>query len=257
MMRLVISDLERIISKKNTKVVLFMAAFLPVLIYLVVKRQVAYGATAGMNLYNSLNYPVKNVDEFNIILVAIIAPIFFNECLSSEIESGAYKLVMTRPFKKWQFIVSKWISSGIIYLFVILMMFLIKIIIGFSYMPKVEYTSYFNAGPKFNLIGAILFNLKFYLIIFVIHMIILAVISFVSSILKKTVAVFMITEGIIIGAAYFFKAAKDVIFTISSYITGILCGTYNLGSIFIIVLIEAVLFVLSLYIWNKNIGANV
>ncbi|MBU3183379.1 hypothetical protein [Clostridium estertheticum] len=257
MIKLIIAELERSVERKGTRILFMVTAVLPIVIYYIVQYQVRCGGNNGIDALDCLNYPVYFVDEFNILLVVIIGPLFFNECLTLEVDSGAYKLIAIRPFKKWKLIVSKWISSALLYLCMLFSVLLIKTILGFLFMPKVSYTSYFNISGRFDLFNALLYNIKYYFIIFMIHITILGITSLISVIVKKTLVTFMTTSGVIMGAFYFSKAFSNIIFRISSYISHVLGGNYNFSTILYIITIDFILFGTSLYIWDKNIGSSV
>lgn len=257
MQRLILSEIERIYSRKSTKVLFIISVLFPIISYSLF--QLRWNFTTyivdGIKIpINSLNYPITQVNEYNALLVFILLPLFFSESLSSEIDSGAYKMILLRPLKKWKLIVSKWISLATVYIVIILCTYLTNVLIGYLFMPKVESTIYYNIDKNLNLLDSTIYNLKCYLIMFGIHIALLAAISLLSVIVQKPILTFLGSITLLVSGIYLFTPVKIIFFQTSDIAFSILGGAFELHYVFIFLLGILLFFSLSLWIWNKKIG---
>ncbi|WP_242218609.1 ABC transporter permease [Bacillus cereus group sp. BfR-BA-01380] len=257
MRRLILSEIERIYSRKSTKVLFVISVLFPIFSYLLFQLRWNYTTYTvdGIKFsINSLNYPITQMSEYNALLIFILLPLFFSESLSSEIDSGAYKMILLRPLKKWKLIVSKWISLATVYTGILLCTYLTNVLIGYLLMPKVEYTVYYNIDKHLNLLDSTIYNLKCYLIMFGIHIALLAAISLLSVIVQKPILTFLGSIALLISGIYLFEPVKIIFFQTSDIAFSILGGAFELHYVLIFLLVILLFFSLSLWIWNKRIG---
>src|SRR5690349_2905338 len=116
MKKLIFAEYERILARKSTKMLFLIGMISQILNFLLDQKHWhlnTYILKEGVEIpLNSLNYSVTQLTDFNVLLIFIILPLYFSECLSSEIDTGAYKMVLLRPIKKWKLQVAKWIALG-------------------------------------------------------------------------------------------------------------------------------------------------
>lgn len=257
MIKLIIAELERIFQKKSTKVLFLVAFSFPILTFLFYQLRWHFytDIVNGIKFpLNSFNYSVYNLMEYNFLLVFILLPLLLTESLSSEIDSGAFRFVLIRPIKKWKLLVAKWISLSFVYALLLLCTFATKLIIGFGFLPKVQYTKYYNLKDSFGFLDSMVYNIKYYMLIFVLHIILLWIVTFISIIIKKPILSYIGSIGIIVGCAYLYEPVSRVFMQTTDYAYSILGNDYNIARLFYLVPVMIVLSMLSLWRWNREIG---
>lgn len=258
MLRIISSEFGRIFSKKSTKVIFLITALFPVLIFYFFQQRwgTDYYIVNGVKYsLNNLNYPVTQMLEYNFLFLFILLPLFFSESLSSEIDSGGYKMILLRPFKKWKLLVGKWIVLILTYMSMLLCVFLINSLIGNLFLPHVKTTSYYNIDENLNLFDSMVYNLKFYLIILMVHVAILSIISLLSIAFKKTILAFFGSITIMIGGMYISLPLQNILFNTPDVAYSIIGGTYEPINMVIFTLVTFLIFSVSLWMWNKRIGS--
>ncbi|MGE6551628.1 hypothetical protein ACQKFK_22230 [Bacillus mycoides] len=261
MKKLISAEIQRIFARKSTIVLFLISILYPLIFFYLSQLRWKFDSYVvnGIKLpLNNLNFPVGQILTYHILLIIIILPLFYSESLSSEVDSGAYKMILLRPFKKWKTLVSKWISLIIVYAGMLLLTYLTNTLIGYIFMPKVEQANYYNIEEPMGLFASSIYNLKFYFIIFIVHIALLSVVSFISVILKKPLLTFMGSIAFIVASIYLFDSIKNILFHTPDIVFSILGGTYNFDYTFVIfILIMPLFFGTSLFIWNKRIGSMV
>lgn len=258
MTKLILAECERIWARKSTKVLLIIMIAFQVFNFLLYQGHWKLDMCVikkGMEIeLNNLNYPVTQLIDFNAVLIFLVLPLFFTESLSLEIDTGAYKMMLLRPIKKWKLIVSKWIALVVTYSIALGCVCITKCIIGNIFMPKVNATKYFFIGANFSITDSILYNVKYYLIVILLHVALIGVISLISVITRKPVLTFLGCIFFIIASLYLCKPAIDIFFNTTNIPYYILAGQYNISSIVIYIIFSICCALLSLVIWNKKIG---
>ncbi|MFD3158777.1 hypothetical protein ACFIJ5_18360 (plasmid) [Haloimpatiens sp. FM7330] len=261
MKELIWAECERILNKKSTKILFMITIVFQIFVFLIYQKRWHvdnYVLKKGLEIsLNSLNYSVTQLTDFNAVLIFIILPLYFTECLSLEIDTGAYKMILLRPIKKWKLLVAKWIALASIYAAILCCVYLTKTLIGYIFMPRVESTNYFIINSKLGLFDSTIYNIKYYLIILVIHLSLLGITSFISVIVKKPILTFLGSIAFMIAALYLFKPMIDIFFKTATIGHYILAGSYNLNNIYTFFLFSLCCLGASLFIWNKRIGKMV
>lgn len=260
MLRIINSEFQRMYSKKSTKIIYLITILFPILIFYFFQQRWdtdSYTVNGVQYSLNNLNYPVTQLLEYNALFIFIILPLFFSESFSSEIDSGGYKMILLRPFKKWKFLIGKWIVLILTYISMLFSVFLINSLIGYLFLPNVEYTSYYNINENLYLFDSIFYNLKFYSIILIVHLSILPIISFLSIVFKKTLLSFFGSIALLIGSIYISVPLQNILFHMPDVAYSILGGTYGFINILVFISVICLLFSVSIWIWNKRIGSIV
>lgn len=258
MKKLVLAEYERIWARKSTKILLAVVIIFQVLNFLLYQKYWhldIYTIKKGIDIkLNNLNYPVTQLLDFNSVLIFIILPLYFSECLSLEIDSGAYKMIVLRPVSRWKLLVSKWLALASTYTIVLSFVYITRSIIGNLFMPKVDMTNYFVNTLNFNKFDSVIYNIKYYLIILLIHLSLIGVISVIGFIVKKPLLTFLGSIAFIITSIYAFDPMTDIFFKTTDIGFFILAGEYNLKNVFFYLLFALFCFIVSLFIWNKRIN---
>ncbi|SCW63405.1 hypothetical protein SAMN04487970_102248 [Paenibacillus tianmuensis] len=113
---------------------------------------------------NDLNMPWFMMSDVSLLLVAVILPIIFVDQLSGEIYSGAYRLYLLRPFRRFQFWGAKLLALAATTTIFISATYFVAILGAWLFFPHsdtlVMYGSTAPVGPG----EAVLYTLKFYLL---------------------------------------------------------------------------------------------
>ncbi|WP_025026697.1 ABC transporter permease [Caldalkalibacillus mannanilyticus] len=255
--QLIFSEIERTISKKSTKVLFFISFFYPVVILLFFSAEMgteSYTVNGTVIPINSLNYPVTQMLELNALFVFVLLPLFFSESISSEIHSGAYRMLLIRPYKKWKMLISKWVSLSVIYGSMLFISFLTNSVIGHLFMPYAKETMYFNIDGKLNLFHSVLYNLKFYLILFCVYQAILALITLISILVRNHILTFMGSIALLVSCGYLFEPILKV-FVYTPDIAFFILGNHgHVPNVLFFIFIVLFLFYISMQIYTKKIG---
>ncbi|MCY6355913.1 hypothetical protein [Clostridium sp. ZS2-4] len=249
---LIISELERIWQRKRTGIflIIYILLTLGACMFLNFYKVSFYDPNTEIKL-NSLNFAPFVMKEVHIVLMFVVCVMLFTDSLSYEKSIGAYRLVMIRPYKKYKFISSKWISLIITLLPFVLSTFLISTIFGMVYLPKVYSTTILNMTGLFSAADMMIFNLKFYFLELVILICLLAISSIVSLVVPNAVigaiSTIVITGGLIYVHDKFDFLIINLqrIFEILTHVTE---GTFSLMATCMIV----IGFIVSAGVWSKR-----
>lgn len=140
--------------------------------------------------------------DLALILFLIVLPMLFIDSLSREYESGAYRLILIRPYSKVKLWFSKLIVQSLFSLVIFVVFFIISVISGYILFPKVTITNFYNIPKVYNKLGAFIYNFKVVALMYFVSIAILALASLISSIVSKSVAAFLIVISFLIAGIY-------------------------------------------------------
>ncbi|KNF09391.1 ABC-2 family transporter protein [Gottschalkia purinilytica] len=221
MINLVVSELERIWSRSKTKVILVMLILIT-LIWSNSMRQWNVGFYDANNTIslNNLNFSVFILRDLHIFLMFIALPLLYTDSLNAEHTMGSYRNIITRPYKKWHFIVSKLLTQTIITIIVLSIVFIITNLFAYFFLKPVDTTMFFKTKEVFDTTRALIYSLKFYGLEFFILLTLLSINSIICSIIPNSVLSMFITMGFFVGSIYvsdifeFFLSSTKTIFDI-------------------------------------------
>lgn len=256
--RLILAECERMIQRRITKIFFVILIVFQIFNFILFQVHWEYSTSIigrGLEVpLDNLNYSAMQLIDFNIILIFIILPLYFSESFSLEVSTGAYKMVLLRLIKKWKMLLSKWVSVALIYGATLLSVCLIKTLIGHIFMPKVEYTKYFMMDSPMGIGESIIYNFKYYLVIFLIHLSLMGISSLISTIVKNPILTYFGTITFIIIAMYLYNPVFEIFFRTTNSAYYILAGVYSMKSLYIVGILASFSFLVSIYIWQKEIG---
>ncbi|WP_459501743.1 ABC transporter permease [Bacillus sp. C1] len=225
MKQLIISEFERIFSRKKSIVLCSVFFFLLLIDCLSIQHWgvAIYNPEGASAPISQLNFQVAVGKEVYIILSLLIFPILFIDSFNGERSSGSYRLVCIRPIKREKLLVAKWLTQSIVVCLLLLLMFVVSCIYGKLFISSAEYTTFLHQDIKYNAVEALLYTLKFYGILVFITAGSLLLASFVSLWMPNVVMAFFMTIGIMFGALYihnrflyFIAAGQEAIRIISN-----------------------------------------
>ncbi|MDA1668143.1 ABC transporter permease [Bacillus cereus] len=204
MKNLLISEFQRIFSRRKTKILLIVFLILVVFdcIFLNLGESIVYDRAGATGTLNNLNFPSLAGKEVFINLSLIIFPILFVDSFNGELASGSYRLICIRPVDRLRLIISKWIAQfSIVFLFLTIT-FVVSYVYGTYFVVHADNTTFLNKDITYDSLGAFIYTVKFYFILLFISSSILIIASCVSVILSNPVLSFLLTLGIMVGSIY-------------------------------------------------------
>lgn len=189
MKRLIEAEFQRIWINKKTRILL-MLIILDTIVSCIFRLKCPSGSYDAKNYtvaLNSLNFSPFIYQEVSLVLLYIVLPIIFIDSMNYEQIAGAFRMYMIRPYKKYEFMISKWISLVLTTFILIFVVFIISTIFGYLFMPKVSTVTFYNIQHKFNALGALLYIVKFYMIQLLVLLSILSIASIISVTISNSV----------------------------------------------------------------------
>ncbi|NFD78068.1 hypothetical protein FC826_01845 [Clostridium botulinum] len=205
MKELIISEFLRMRGRKKNR-----ASFILILVNFIfsISWYKTFGEGTGVytpgisTKINSLNLPIFVMKDLALILFLIVLPMLFIDSLSGEYESGAYRLILIRPYSKVKLWFSKLIVQSLFSLVIFVVFFIISVISGYILFPKVTITNFYNIPKVYDKLGAFIYNFKVVALMYFVSIAILALVSLISSIVSKSVAAFLIVISFLIAGIY-------------------------------------------------------
>ncbi|PEB47455.1 ABC transporter permease [Bacillus pseudomycoides] len=225
MKQLMISEFERIFSRKKTKVMflVFTLFLIGDAVFLDYGKLAIYSSEGAAAPLSQLNFQVTLAKEIYFVLALLVFPILFIDSFNGERSSGAYRLVCIRPIERTKLLVAKWLTQFILAIAFLFLTFIFGYIYGKLYIPTAEYTTFLHQDIKYNAAEAFLYTLKFYGVFVLITATILLLASFVSLWMPNVVLSFFGTIGLLFGAlyihdsfSYFLSAGQEAIRILSN-----------------------------------------
>lgn len=205
MKELIISEFLRMRGRRKNK-----ASFIIVLVNFIfsISWYKTFGEGTGVytpgisTKINSLNLPIFVMKDLASILFLIVLPMLFIDSLSGEYESGAYRLILIRPYSKIKLWFSKLIAQSLFSLVIFVVFFILSVISGYILFPKATVTNFYNIPKAYDQLGAFIYNFKVVALMYFVSIAILALASLISSIVSKSVASFLIVISFLIAGIY-------------------------------------------------------
>ncbi|ABS42211.1 ABC transporter permease [Clostridium botulinum] len=205
MKELIISEFLRMRGRRKNK-----ASFIIVLVNFIfsISWYKTFGEGTGVytpgisTKINSLNLPIFVMKDLASILFLIVLPMLFIDSLSGEYESGAYRLILIRPYSKIKLWFSKLIAQSLFSLVIFVVFFILSVISGYILFPKATVTNFYNIPKAYDQLGAFIYNFKVIALMYFVSIAILALASLISSIVSKSVAAFLIVISFLIAGIY-------------------------------------------------------
>ncbi|MBU3215615.1 ABC transporter permease [Clostridium estertheticum] len=253
MKRLITSEFQRIWGNRKTQ--LLLVFYVVVIISSCVFRLMSpYGAYDGVKYnvdLNRLNFSPFVFYEIRFELLYIILPILFMNSINYEQSIGAFRMYVIRPYKKQEFIISKWIALALTTFIFIFTAFIISTVFGYLFMPKASYVTFYNIQQDFSMAQAFSYTIKFFSIQFVISLCILALASVIGIIINNSVISILSVIAISVGLGFFTKAFEFLNYT-TKYGFYVLANTAPISFYMTLIAILVVGLFVSMFLWQKK-----
>lgn len=253
MKRLIASEFERIIRiRRNWGLLAFY--ILVIIANCAFRFASPEGSYDGKNytvVLNSLNFSPFVYYETKLALLYIILPVLFIGVINYEETTGSFRMYMIRPYKKYEFIVSKWAALGITTFILIITQFVINTIFGYLFMPKASSVKFYNISHGFSPLQAFLCTLAFFIVQFVISLSVLALSSVIGSIINNSVISTLAVMAVLVVLGFYTKLF-EFLYNTTKYGFYVLSGTGPLS--FYVSLLGMIIggLVISVLLWQKK-----
>lgn len=118
----------------------------------------------GVIPMNDLNMPWFMMSEVSLFLIAVILPIIFVDQLGGEIHSGAYRLYLLRPFRRFQFWLAKLLALAATTIILVGVTYLVAVLSAWLFFPHSDTLVKYGATVPVGSAEAVLYTIKFYLL---------------------------------------------------------------------------------------------
>ncbi|OAA93292.1 ABC transporter permease [Clostridium coskatii] len=253
MKRLIASEFQRMIQNRRNQ--LLIVFYLGMIILSCIFRYIAPGGSYDCVNYNvdlnRLNFSPFAFYEIRIEVMYLILPILFITSINYEQSIGAFRMYVTRPYKKYEFIISKWIVLTLSTFVLIFMTFIISTIFGYLFMPNVSSVRFYKIQQEFSMSGALLYTAKFFIIQFIIALCVLSISSIIGLVISNSIISILAVIAALVGLGLYIKPFEFLDKT-TKYGFHVLSNTAPMS--FYITLIITLLggLLVSIFLWQKK-----
>ncbi|RMD03134.1 ABC transporter permease [Clostridium autoethanogenum] len=253
MKRLIASEFQRIFENRRNQ--LLLAFYLGMIILMCIFRYISpQGSYDGVDYnvaLNRLNFSPFAFYEIRVELVYLILPILFISSINYEQSIGAFRMYVTRPYKKYEFIVSKWAALAITTFMLMFIAFIISTIFGYMFMPNALSVGFYKIQHKFSMSGALLYTAKFFIIQFIIALCVLSISSIIVLVISNSIISILAVIAALVGLSLYIKPFEFLDKT-TKYGFHVLSGTAPMS--FYITLIITLLggLLVSIFLWQRK-----
>lgn len=204
MKELIISEWERAWGRKKTQMLLIVY---PVLVFLtewfVLQFGVGFYDMEHEVSLHALNFPLFSLRDLSLLLTFVIAPMLWVDSFSGEYSTGAYRMVLIRPYSKGKLLAAKWFSQAVLTGTLLLIPFVMSQIVGWINLSNPSVTTFFYEGAeRYDMEEAILYQLCFYGWIYLILLVCQSVCALLSTWMPNPILSFLAYAGGLIGSIY-------------------------------------------------------
>lgn len=249
---ILLSEYERMFKRKKTIISLMFYFFLILFecFFLFMMDGLSfYNAQHSVQL-NSINTAPFFLRELGLFINFILIPMFVVDSFNGEYTSGALRLVLIRPQKRFNIFLMKWIVQASLFLVIIILTWVIATIFGFSFMPHTSETTFYQTNSMTTIHG-LLYTIKFYGIAYCIILAIIGISCFMSIIMTNSILAFIGTVAILIGGVYI-SDQLSYFLTVSDSIFAALGNADSYGFYLSLFLLLIISHIMSIGLWNKK-----
>ncbi|MBE0340040.1 ABC transporter permease [Paenibacillus sp. 28ISP30-2] len=161
------SEMERIWNRKST--ILLYIAFVLIVIAniwsLKITDTMRFRFGEGIVAVNNLNLPWLMMSEVSLFLITAMLPILYVDQLSGDIHSGAYRLYVLRPYRRFQFWLGKLLALSVTTMFFTGTTLLIGVFAGWMLFPNAATFFKYGSTLPSTSTEAVSYTLAFYLLL--------------------------------------------------------------------------------------------
>lgn len=231
MRQLFISEWQRVWNRKSTWISFML---IPIVLVAIIKHYIKSNAlitSDNLKYVSSYNFPSRALNDESIVIFDIIMIVLVIMSITSEYREGKLRMVMIRSFSFGEIFKAKYLvvlSTAALLLFT---NFIFSTFLGYLALPNqgVKFSYYLR---KFTVSESVLYNIKYYIIAFVILAAVVSVIMCIATICKTTIGalagslVFMLVSTILpdLCSVFISKVPGIYEFMNNSFLTSIQYG---------------------------------
>ncbi|KJK30171.1 ABC transporter permease [Paenibacillus sp. P2(2022)] len=197
-----LSELERIWNRKST-FLLYIAMLLIIFVNiwsLKTNGTMRFRFGEGTIVVNNLNLPWLMMSEISLFLILAMLPILYVDQLGGDLHSGAYRLYVLRPYRRFQFWLGKLLALSVTTAIFTGTALVIGIVAGWLLFPHTSTFFKYGSGVISPSSDAIPYTLAFYLILTLACvaklLLVSAVCLFISRPLFAFIAIFVLSVAL-------------------------------------------------------------
>lgn len=189
MKQLFISEWQRLWHRKST----WISFMLLPLVMLAQLRSCIYSNSKvtpdNIKYVSSLNFPSKLLRSESIEIFDVIVILLIIMAVTSEYREGQLRMVMIRNFSFDQIFKAKYLIILSVSFLLLCFNFVLSTLLGYLFLPYKE-AKFSGQLKKFTMNESIFYNIKYYIIAFIVLAAFISVIMFISIVCKTTVSTF-------------------------------------------------------------------
>ncbi|TSB46221.1 ABC transporter permease [Alkalicoccobacillus porphyridii] len=163
MRQLVISELERLWQMKMVKILLLLFIGISIFsAYFLTWFDLGIYTIDSETPLNTVNFPWFLLREVSFFVLLVIMPLLCIIVLNSPVKSKAYYLILSRPFSRLEFLLSKWGTLLLAAIFITIFIFIIGLVSGSLFYQIPEYVTFYNDQTRFSVIEGYMYSFKLY-----------------------------------------------------------------------------------------------
>lgn len=222
MKQLFISEWQRLWNRKSTWISFIL---IPIVLIGIIRRYIKSNdliTPDNLKYVSSYNFPSRVLNVESIVIFDVIVIVLIIMAVTSEYREGKLRMVMIRSFSFGEIFKAKYLVVLSTTALLLLANFIFSIFLGYLALPKQEVK--FPYYPrKFTVSESMLYNIKYYIIAFVILAAVASVIICIATICKTTIGalsgslVFMFASILLPDICYVFINKASHIYEFMNY----------------------------------------
>lgn len=204
------SEMERIWNRKSTYSLYI--AYILIVVAIIWSHKVTgtkvFRFGEGTMAVNNLNLPWLMMSEIALFLTTAMLPILYVDQLSGDLHSGAYRLYVIRPYRRFQFWLAKLLALSVTTIIFIGTSLLVGVIAGWLLFPHSSTFLKYGSSVTFTSSDAVPYVLAFYLVLTLVCLVKLMLSSVVCLFVSRPLFAYIV---IIFLSAFLFKLFRPLI----------------------------------------------
>lgn len=200
-------------------------------------------------MLNSLNTAPFLLRELGLFLSLILIPMFVVDSFNGEYSSGAYRLILLRPYERTKLLIVKWSIQAVIILGLLAVTWLAGMIFGKLVFPEVAETTFYQTD-SLQPVGSFMYVIAYYVIAYLILLAVLTFGSLISTLMPNSILSYAGIIVFLVGSIYISNHFSVLLFMGDS-IFKIMSGNHDIMLVLVLFLILSN-YGINLLIWKKR-----
>ncbi|MGM1021060.1 MAG: ABC transporter permease [Bacillota bacterium] len=204
------SEMERIWNRKSTY--LLYVAYILIIVTIIWSHKITgtkvFRFGEGTMVVNNLNLPWLMMSEVALFLTTAMLPILYVDQLGGDLHSGAYRLYVLRPYRRFQFWLAKLLALSVTTIIFLGTSLLIGVIAGWLLFPHSSTFFKYGSSVTSTSSDAIPYVLAFYLVLTIVCLAKLMLSSVICLFVSRPLFSYI---GIITLSAFLFQLFRPLI----------------------------------------------